>query len=287
MPETPHHSFQIHISLDTDILGSWTNELHEWALNHCLWFAIKHELGDNSKVHIHMIIVYEIQKSTNTGGAKVISRVKSQMRSNCPQLREYLEDNPSRYALVIQTLKSDELIAEYMQKEESLKYFKLPQDLAQLKPYFADMQKDKPKNPEYELWASMYKSDNCEMPATLESVWNFFGHHMYAECDTPIKILSDPKRLKERVMSTMLFINKTAPDFSTIFGGNKRLKVNHSRPNSPRYQTPESQRLRYCPRCPDNRPDKDPEPLGVRKQFCDLCVGYDRAAQFNFDYPYG
>lgn len=276
MPETPHHSFQLHFSLNTDILGTWTNELHNWSKRNCIWYAIKHELGENGKVHIHMVVIYEIQTSTNTGGAKVISRVKSQMRCMCPQLRAYMEENPSQYALVVQSLKSDELIVNYMQKEERLKYFDLPQDLAQLKPYFADMQTVKPKNPEYELWERMYKADNRTIPSDLESVWNFFGHHMYAECDTPIKILSDPKRLKERVMSTMLFINKSAPDFASIFGGAKRLKVNHSRPNSPRFEIREKDRPRFCPRCPINRPDKDHQMLTDRKQFCDICVEYDR-----------
>lgn len=274
MPETPHHSFQLHISLAVDILGTWTNELHRWASRNCLWYAIKHELGENDKVHIHMVVIYEIQTSTNSGGAKVISRVKSQMFSNCPELRDWMTVNPSRFALVVQSLKSDELIAEYMQKETILKYHDLPQDLAQLKPYFADMQTNKPKNPEYEVWAAMYKSDNQIMPATLESVWNFFGHHMYAESTTPIKILSDPKRLKERVMSTMLFINKTAPDFASIFGGTKRLKLTD--PNQEGYVVSARDELRFCPRCPVNRPDRDPQHLTHRQQFCENCVGYDR-----------
>lgn len=278
MPETPHHSFQLHFSLSVDILGTWTNELVAWARQECLWFALKHELGENDKVHIHMIVIYEIQTATSSGGAKVISRVKSQMRVYCPDLAFYLADNPSQYALVVQTLKSDQLIAEYMQKEEHLKYFDLPQDLAQLKPYFADMQLEKPKNPEYELWAAMYKADNCIMPATLESIWNFFGHHMYAECDRPIKILSDPKRLKERVMSTMLFINKTAPDFASIFGGVKRLKVSRD-PNADNFVLRAQDELRFCPRCPFNRPDRDQHHLSHRQQFCDMCVGYDRALE--------
>lgn len=274
MPETPHHSFQIHLSLDTDIRGTWTKEFNNWLSCCGLWYAMKHELGENGKVHIHAVIIYEIQTSTNNGGAKVISRVKSQMKAYSPMLRLYMEEHPSKYALVVQTLKSDELIAEYMQKEEELYVFELPSDLAQLKPYFADMQTAKPKNPEYELWARMYKDENRTMPATPETVWNFFGEHMYVDSKMPIKIVSDPKRLKERVMSTVFFINKEAPDFVTIFGGTKRLKLSPTITNDPNHpQTTEENytgpRARFCNRCNEVL-------VEGRYQFCDRCVEYDR-----------
>lgn len=265
MPGSVYHAWEIHLSFAVDITGSWTKELLHWCTRNALWYAIKHELGENGKVHIHMVIIYEIQTAlgTKSAGAKTKDRVLSQMTFWCPQIKQYLIQYPSPHNIVMAPLKSDELIATYMQKESELAYKDLPLDLCELKPYFADLQTVKPKNPEYDHWAKLYKDDNCIMPATLESVWNFFGHHMYAECDHPIKILSDPKRLKERVMSTMLYINKVAPDFEMIFGGKRQKLMTHD----------PKERPRFCPRCQDK--DRDaPNILEPREQFCAMCKNY-------------
>lgn len=133
-------------------------------------YALKHEVGENYKLHIHLAFIYEIQTSASQGGAKVKSNVLRTIRNHCPPLRDYLETNPSRYAVSCPALTSDEWIASYLQKEGDLVYSKLPKDLSELKPYFADLQKDKPKNPEFETWKKMYEEDGRPNHPTFEDI---------------------------------------------------------------------------------------------------------------------
>jgi hypothetical protein len=96
-----------------------------------------------------MICVYEIvHNGSKAGGAKTFDRVRSQIEAFCPELKAYLHSHPSQYSVIIRALKSDELVTTYMQKESELKYYRLPTDHFELVPYFADLQKAKPKNPD-------------------------------------------------------------------------------------------------------------------------------------------
>ena len=90
MPETPHYAFKYTLSPDCDILATWTEELLNWARANCVWYALKHEVGENGKLHIHFAFVIEIQTSTTNGGAKTGSNVKRTIANAFPNLKEYL-----------------------------------------------------------------------------------------------------------------------------------------------------------------------------------------------------
>lgn len=228
---------------------------------------MKHEVGENYKLHIHVAFIYEIQDSASQGGAKVKSNVLRTIRNHCPTLANYLADNPSRYAVSCPPLTSDEWIATYLQKEGELLYSKLPLDLAELKPYFPDLQAAKPKNPEFETWRKMYEDGKRPIPATFEDIWTFFGEHMYMpqEQGKEIKIVADPKKLTERCKALKCYINLEVPDLPKSICG-KRKEFLDDDPSTWGNQ-------RQCPRCIDK--DKDvPNILLPREQFCIECKKY-------------
>ena len=156
MPEVPHHALELHISLRCDVTGTITDEVLKYLNNYTLWYAMKHELGENGKVHLHCGIVKEV--ATNVvnpkAGAQTASNFKRALLRRCPMLQDAAND--ANYGIVVAPMKSDVFIAEYMQKEGGLVYFKTPCDLAELTPYFADLQAKKPKNAEYTEWTKMY-----------------------------------------------------------------------------------------------------------------------------------
>lgn len=262
MPEVPHYCFKYTLSTNCDVRGSWTQELLSYATNNTLWYALKHETGEQYKLHIHFAFVYEIQDSQSNGGAKTASNVKRTIMNACPTLKDYLMDNPSRYAVTCPPLKSDEWIASYLQKEDELVYYNLPSDLAELKPYFSDLQKEKPKNPEFEAWLKMYEEEHRPQPATFEDVWKFFGEHMYQpqKSGYEIKIVADPKKLTERVKALKCFINSEVPEMPKSMLG--------KRDNESSFGD-----ARFCPRCEENGRDA-PNLLEYRQQFCNLCKKY-------------
>ena len=262
MPEVPHYAYKYTLSTQDDVRGTWTEELLSYVKNNTLWYALKHELGENYKLHIHLAFVYEIQTNASQGGAKVKSNVLRTIRNHCPTLRDYLETNPSRYAVSCPALTSDEWIASYLQKEGDLIYSKLPKDLAELKPYFSDLQKDKPKNPEFESWKKMYEDDRRPIPTTFEHMWTFFGEHMYVpqQEGKEIKIVADPKKLTERVKAMVCYVNCEVPEMPKSMLG--------KRGSSSCGDT-----VRYCPRCEAS--DRDvPNILEFRQQFCNQCRNY-------------
>ena len=261
MPEVPHYAYKYTLSTQDDVRGTWTEELLSYVKANTLWYALKHEVGDNYKLHIHLAFVYEIQDAQSNGGAKVKCNVLRTIRNHCPTLRDYLETNPSRYAVSCPVLTSDEWIASYLQKEGDLLYYRLPKDLNELKPYFAELQKAKPKNPEYEQWLKMYEDDRRPVPTTFEEMWKFFGEHMYVPQaqGKEIKIVADPKKLTERVKAMVCYTNGEVPSMPmSVLGKQTR---EHFVPS------------RYCPRCEEAGCDP-PNMLEPREQFCWNCKNY-------------
>lgn len=253
MPETPHHAFEVHISLSTHLTGSVTEELTSYLKGYTLWHALKHELGDNGKLHAHIAIVKEIASAEPDpkAGATTASNMKRHLLRRCPKLQDLLNDN--KYGMVTAPMKSDVLIAEYLQKEGDLVYVNLPADLAELTPYFADLQKAKPKNTDYTDWSNMYEKDKCEFPATHETVWAFLCDHMYVVND--MKVVADKKRLMERCEALTAFINKEIPEMPSA----KRARA-------------EEPKERYCP---NGRPwCQSFGPLAKYRKQCDGCNDY-------------
>lgn len=212
MPETPHHALELHISFRSHITGTITDEVLKYLDNYTLWYAIKHELGDNGKVHLHCGLVKEIavagEDINPKAGAVTASNFKRALLRRCPHLQTAANDS-SVFGIVVAPMKSDVLIAEYMQKEGDLKYFNMPADLVELTPYFADLQAKKPKNADYADWAKIYDKEQRPLPATQETVWEFLGHHMYVKND--MKIVADRKKMMERTDALVAFINMEAP----------------------------------------------------------------------------
>lgn len=264
MPECPHYAFELDISLDTHIIKLWTDEILRFCRRPGVaFYAMKHELGESGKVHTHTIVIFEIvHNKSKSGGAKTKSNLEASLKTAMPQMHAYIKENmkTDKHAIVCSPVKSDYVITTYMQKEALLCYFNLPKDHFELVPYFADMNTVKPRNPEYDHWEKLYTSENREMPATLESVFNFFSHHFYVAND--MKILSDPKRFRERCSSLVFFINKEIPELPNPL---KRLSDTSS------FSSKDAPR--FCPRCIES--DRDaPNILGFREQYCSGCKNY-------------
>jgi len=254
MPGALHHSFFFTLSVDRDVLATWTNEINNFCISNTIWYAIKHELGDTEKLHLHGVMIFEIQTSISNGGAKTKSNLTRQLLNHCPHLRDYMIEHPSKHALVMSPLASDELIVGYMQKESSLKYFVLPQDTFELRPYFADLQAVKPSNPQYDKWEKMYTDDSRVLPATLESVHYFFGEHQL----TDMKKVVDPRLFNFQCKALFHHINKTVAPFEP---------PRASKAGSSYGET------RFCKRCIDEDVDA-PNILEPREQFCALHKKY-------------
>ena len=141
-------------------------------------------------------------------------------------------------------------------------YSKLPMDLAELKPYFADLQKEKPKNPEFESWKKMYEDDCRPIPTTFEDMWKFFGEHMYVpqQEGKEIKIVADPKKLTERVKAMVCYVNCEVPEMPKSILGKRGVAS-------------WGDTIRYCPRC-EAADRHTPNILAPREQFCITCKNY-------------
>lgn len=267
MPEVPHHAFEITVSLDTHVIASWYDEIHTWLQNKGLWYAIKAEEGENAKCHVHAAIILEIvykDSDKDKGGGMTAFSLKRSLKTFCPKLNDYMMDHPSARSLVVATMKSDVWISEYLSKEEELRNHKLPADTALLIPYFSDLQKDKPKNPEYDNWIQMYKDDKRPLPAEFEDIWKFFSYHMVFDPDTKtqLKAVADKKKLAERCDVMLAMVNQTDLPLP-------KNRASDTASNT----TVKNGAARFCPRCIENDHDS-PNMLGYREQFCASCKNY-------------
>ena len=58
----------------------------------------------------------------------------------------------------------------------------------------------------------MYHKDQREMPATFDSVWQFFGQHMFDSAyNGDIKVISDMTKLDQRTDAMLCYLNGTIP----------------------------------------------------------------------------
>ena len=257
MPEAFHHAFEFHLSPAIDVLGTWTQELVN-ACDRYLWYALKHETGESGKVHVHMAVVLEHATAKLNGGAQTASNFARSVRNRCPELKSWLCDHPSKKACVCAPLKSDEFIVEYMQKEGELVYSRMPRDLNELRPYFADLQTKKIQNPDYDKWENMYVDEDRPLPATPASVWSFLKYHMHTAND--MKIVADPKKIRERSICLAHHVNHLVDEEENPFV--KKVKATHDSRGMP-YDAYH----RTCPRCLE-------QPLEPRQQYCAACKKY-------------
>ena len=260
MPEVPHHAHEMTINTPGEWTATFTREVVAFLETWCAFFALKHEIGENGKLHVHLGIILEMCTSRTNGGAKTASNLKTFMLKRCPTLSAHIVDKGTKYSFVTAPMKSDIWIAEYLQKDGELQYKLLPDDLNELRPYFADMLAKKLQNPDYDKWASMYIQEEYPLPASGEFVWKFFHAHMHLEND--VKIVADKKKLRDRCDAVVAHINK-----DVTVNDNPYLSLKRGR-------TEKYDEVRICPRCAENRPDKDPMILEFRAQYCELCRKY-------------
>jgi len=247
-----YHAHHIDISTAQDTLATWTAEALSFLKTYpgIVWYGLKHETGEtDSHLHMHLAVVFELCSSSTTGGAKRCENLKTTFIHHCKSLASYLLANPSRRAIVVAPMRSDEFIAIYMQKKSSLKYSHLPADLAELRPYFPDLQAKKVMNPDFDKWTKMYLEDEMPMPATPAHVWHFMLAHMHQSND--IRIVADKKRLMERCTSLSRHINQ---DWDGEEDNPFLKKQKTALPPLPR----------VCPRCDKNY-------LDYRQQICFDC----------------
>ena len=212
MPEKRHHAHHLDFSFESPFLGTYTDEILAYCKHFPLWYAFKHELGENGKLHLHLVMVFEEIRRDNDpkkNGSMTASNCKAHVIRNCPTMQAYLAEHGSRHAICAHPCYSDRFI-EYMQKEGELKYTKLPADICELQPYFADLLKNKPLSSDFEKWKAMYVKDLRLRPATFDSCWTFFGEHMYA-APYDIKVLSDKVKLDQRADAMVHYLNGTIP----------------------------------------------------------------------------
>ena len=246
MPEASHHAFEMTISTKDHTTGSMTKELTVYLENHTLWYALKHETGENGKVHIHIAIVYEIgDRSDNPrAGARTASSAKRTIIRYCPALLAGVSASGG-HAVLVTPMRSDRFI-EYLQKEGDLVIFDLPVDLTEIRPYFADLLGKKQENADYTKWGSMYEQAKYPIPVTAKHAWDFF-QDKFASND--IRIVADKKKLMDRCVAFTAHMNR-------------------ERAPNPFEEKPQKRPLeRICPQCKI-------EPLQYRKQLCGGCI-YD------------
>lgn len=262
MPGAVHYGHEITLSTEVDLRGTWTDEIVAYCKN-ALWYAVKTEnVCESGKLHLHAAIVFEIQDASESGsnGAKTSFNVKRQLLNHSPHLSQFLQDHPSRFALKVSPLYSDEWIASYMQKEGELKYSKLPQDLNELQPYFSELQLHKPKNPEFEKLRDLYFKRGGKEPAETDAVWQFLGQLMYdptVPADQQLKVIQDQKKFREKVVSLQHYINGTIPPMPASL---KRKETEDFGPP-----------IRYCPRCEEQGRDVGAI-LEPYQRYCAMCV---------------
>lgn len=258
MPETPHHAFELTISLKDHVTETIRQEVKDFMKNNCLWYALKAETGESGKCHLHGFLVFEIVNAVRGSGAKTISNLKRMMCNACRVLGASIVEN-SPYGLFIKTGTSSQFVAEYIQKEAELSWFLMPDDLQMLQPYFADLQAKKPKNPGYDSARKQYLAEDREFPATHESVWEFLNYHMFVDenAETAMTVIADLRKIREKCVLLLAYINGEALPMPN-FTGCKR---------------PAASDTRFCPRCEEEGRDV-PGLLAPREQFCKLCKKY-------------
>ncbi len=272
MSPIPHHALQFNFSVDIDWLGTWTQELEAWCKKYTLWYAIKHEKGENGKVHLHAGIVFEKVTNENVAlpyvGPRRIDNLKRSLvgdRPQLPQLASYIIGmTTQKYAIVISAMMSSIWICEYLQKEGELEYHRMPKDIIELGPYFSDLLgKKKDLSPELIKWCDLYAKYERPEPATLESCLSMQYEHMTMVpfcVNDPIKAVYDHNKILARAKLMVCSINQTID--MDLFSGLKRKRNDHP-----------SEQFRVCPRCIEKDRDS-PNLLEKREQYCSACKAY-------------
>lgn len=260
------------ISAPDDVRASWTKEYLSHLKRNCIWYGIKHENdGVSKKLHIHAINVFEIQDSEYRidAGGKTCDNWRTAIVTGCPTIKQYIKDkeiprNNIKYLVHVIRARSEVMIT-YMQKTGDLLYHDLPQDRMEIQPYFADLQGEKSKTPQYDTWETMYLEELRTMPATLESVKHFFTYHNHVTRDLCVQ--DNELKANGRNKQLMLHLNHKEMSIHEQPAILKYQKYTTAQIDIQKQFQEDVDKYRMCRRCDDELvSDRAPNCI-----YCDKC----------------
>ena len=211
MPEARYKAFAITMSGRGDIPLQVHEAVIAWfRKSNAVHWAACVEYDDNQRLHHHSGAVFR--------DGKKASNVKTCLRYPAV-IREWETHNSKQYAIKVKPMYNTDWFHRYLTKAPTPGSLKtdvdlLPDDLAELQMYFPTAPVAKVMNPEFVRWTKQYlecaESPWYELPATEDSVTAFFHYMMY--CANLLKIITDQKRLKDRALCLVAFINQVQPD---------------------------------------------------------------------------
>lgn len=218
-------------SMDRHVTATEYEEIIRWCQANGYYNAVKAEdtnpisemgwkenLDEDTlgKVHLHFLVIREQAKYSRDDkdhryGCTKVSHLKAKCLRECPSLAMALAEskNARKYALLFTKMTTDHYVA-YMSKESQLKTFNLPDDMAVIRPYLS-LKEERKFNPEDDAHVKAYKK-TCVMPATYESVWNYFTSRWYEANDS--KRLKRTQLQEEATINLLHAVNGTKPAMS-------------------------------------------------------------------------
>lgn len=198
MPEAHAYAFAVTVSGRQDLTELVQGELVRFC-EKAPYFAIVFEKDENERLHAHFGVIYNHgKKSCNVKACLLYPLI----------MRDFLSQNNSAHCCQVKRMTNEHFMTTYMAKSAPLHAALLPDDLEEIKWAFPELKAKEPKdmNPEFTRWSRMYHDDDRPTPAGEEDCYEFFHHHMYILSD--LRIMQDQKRLKDRCLSLVEFINK-------------------------------------------------------------------------------
>jgi len=239
------HCFGYNMSLKTDMTDVEC-KMFAAECEKANYYAYSFERDKNGKLHAHAATIFF--------NARTAWNISNPWKHSVKWGPTMVANNID-HALTVVSLSSQEFITNYMQKDGEMSGFNLPSNFEEIQHLFPDITATKKKsvNPEYERWEKSYLAEERELPATTDSVKQFFYTHFFVEQD--LKIEKDPRRLDQRCEMLTMFINKDA-----------------TLPPAKRFKSAEPA-VRFCPDCLAEEKE-NPSILQYREQKCILHKKY-------------
>lgn len=209
MPEAYRYAFAVTMSGREDLPSDVFKAAQAWFAK-CRYHAVVREADEKGRVHLHAGVIFEnAKKPSNVKACLMYPKV----------VRDWVANNNAKHCLQVKPMASEYWLTTYMQKDGPMEICNFPDDLADVAYAFAhEKEQKKQTNPEYAKWARMYHDDERRMPAHEHSVYEFFHYHMYIADD--LKICPDQKRLKDRCLCLVEYLNKRS--VSELYNGLQR-----------------------------------------------------------------
>lgn len=140
----PYHSFKGTINIPEDRIGDWPEIKDEllkmfkepWVQ----WYCLKHEIGENGKLHIHFVVIIKIlgTRTPAFSGAKCVGNFVTMFKTRCEVLKGAVGEF-RKPAWLMTPMPDTKWLHEYLWKEGDIVYTNMPGDLAELQPYLANV----------------------------------------------------------------------------------------------------------------------------------------------------